>query len=101
MKSVSPSFLGRTGALAAMALGLSLSVALPVADALAKRKVPDAVKVACSTDYKRFCGAYKVGTTKLDHCMRANGKRLSPVCVRSLVDHGMVPRRLLRRARQR
>ena len=67
----------------------------------AKRSVPDEVKVACSGDYKRFCSKYNVGSKKLDRCMRSNGKRLSHVCVRALVDHGMVPRRLLRRARRR
>lgn len=70
-------------------------------DALAKRPVPDSVKVACSGDYKRFCGKYQIGTTKLNNCMRANGKRLSSVCVRELVDKGMVPRSLLRKARRR
>lgn len=74
---------------------------MAASDAIAKRNVPDAVKVACSGDYKRFCQRYKVGTSKLDQCMRANGKRLSNVCVRALVDNGMVPRSLLRKARQR
>lgn len=100
MNSLSPSFFGRSGIVAAVVLGISISVALPLSKALA-RNVPDPVKVACSGDYKRFCGNYKVGTSKLDQCMRANGKRLSSVCVRSLVDHGMVPRSLLRKARQR
>ena len=74
---------------------------MAASDAVAKRNVPDSVKVACSGDYKRFCGKYEVGTSKLDQCMRANGKRLSRVCVRELADHGMVPRSLLRKARQR
>lgn len=74
---------------------------MAASDAAAKRKVPDAVKVACSGDYKRFCAKYEVGTTKLDQCMRANGKRLSRVCVRNLADHGMIPRSLLRKARGR
>jgi hypothetical protein len=65
------------------------------------RAVPDSVKVACSSDYNRFCPRYKVGTSKLNRCMRSNGKRLSRVCVRALIDHGMVPRSLLRKARQR
>lgn len=69
--------------------------------AMAKRPVPDSVKVACSGDYKRFCGKYKIGTSSLNNCMRANGKRLSSVCVRELVDNGMVPRSLLRKARRR
>lgn len=74
---------------------------MAASDAAAKRNVPDSVKVACSGDYKRFCAKYEVGTTKLDQCMRANGKRLSRVCVRELADHGMIPRSVLRKARQR
>ena len=65
------------------------------------RVVPDSVKVACSSDYSRFCPRYKVGTGKLNRCMRSNGKRLSRVCVRALIDNGMVPRSLLKKARQR
>lgn len=70
-------------------------------EAAAKRAVPDSVKVACSGDYKRFCPGYEIGTSKLDRCMRSNGKRLSNVCVRELVDNGMVPRSLLSKARRR
>lgn len=91
------SYLGPALILATVCVGLASTMS----DALANRRVPDAVKVACSGDYKRFCQSYKVGTTKLDQCMRANGKRLSRVCVRALVDNGMVPRSLLRKARQR
>jgi hypothetical protein len=101
MARISTSLLGQAGLATALTLGVLLGLAVPATDALAKRSVPDSVKVACSGDYKRFCRSYKVGTTKLDRCMRANGKRLSSVCVRALVDNGMVPRSLLRRARQR
>lgn len=88
---------GRWGAIA-----LAGAVAVTaLAPAVAARSVPDAVKVACSGDYKRFCQNYQVGTSKLDACMRSNGKRLSEVCVRALVDHKMVPRSLLRKARKR
>ena len=70
-------------------LGLALCLALhPTPTA---RAVPDSVKVACSSDYNRFCPRYKVGTGKLNRCMRSNGKRLSRVCVRALIDNGMVP----------
>ncbi len=75
--------------------------ALTVTPADAGRRVPDAVQVACSTDYKRFCKRYKVGTSSLNACMRSNGKRLSRVCLRALVDYKMVPRSLLRAARKR
>ena len=90
---------------AGLAFALMTAVAagnwLTASVAVAKRPVPDSVKVACSGDYKRFCGKYEIGTSKLNNCMRSNGKRLSPVCVRELVDNGMVPRSLLRKARRR
>jgi hypothetical protein len=84
-----------------LASAVCVGLASTMSNALATRSVPDSVKVACSGDYKRFCNSYKVGTTKLDQCMRANGKQLSSVCVRALVDNGMVPRSLLKKARQR
>lgn len=80
------------------ALALTFVAAAPVPDASAK-KVSDRVKVACSGDYDRFCGAYKVGSTKLRQCMRSNGKRLSRVCVEALVDAGEISRRVLRKYR--
>lgn len=101
MVGIIPSFLRWSGWAAVVLLAGGLIAALPTSDAVAKRPVPDSVKVACSGDYKRFCGRYKIGTSKLNQCMRSNGKRLSRVCIRALVDNGMVPRRLLRRARRR
>ena len=101
MKPTKLSGLGRDGLIASVIFGAIAVVGLPGSDASAKRNVPDSVKVACSGDYKRFCGRYEIGTSKLNQCMRSNGKHLSPVCVRALVDHGMVPRSLLRKARQR
>lgn len=80
------------------ALALFVFAAAPAPDASA-RKVSDRVKVACSGDYDRFCGKYKVGSTKLRQCMRSNGKRLSRVCVEALVDAGEIPRRVLRKMR--
>ena len=88
---------------AAVALGLVVGACalFGYTSGASARAVPDSVKVACSNDYSRFCPRYKVGTSKLNRCMRSNGKRLSRVCVRALIDHGMVPRSLLRKARQR
>ncbi len=89
---------------AAVAIGLIVGASTLVgytSEVSARRSVPDSVKVACSSDYNRFCPRYKVGTSKLNRCMRSNGKRLSRVCVRALIDHGMVPRSLLKKARQR
>ncbi len=89
---------------AAVAIGLIVGACTLLgyaSDVSARRGVPDSVKVACSNDYSRFCPRYKIGTSKLNRCMRSNGKRLSKVCVRALIDHGMVPRSLLRKARQR
>lgn len=80
------------------ALALIFLAAAPAPDASAK-KVSDRVKVACSGDYDRFCGRYKVGSTKLRQCMRSNGKRLSRVCVEALVDAGEISRRVLRKFR--
>lgn len=65
------------------------------------RKYSDEVKVACSGDYDRFCKRYKIHDSKLRSCMRANGKRLSRVCIEALVDAGEVSRRELRRYRRR
>ncbi|MEL7049712.1 MAG: hypothetical protein AAFO75_12290 [Pseudomonadota bacterium] len=81
-----------------------LGAALIVATALFShpvqaKKVSDRVKVACSSDYSRFCQGYKVGGSKLRSCMRSNGKRLSRVCIEALVDAGEVPRRVLRNRR--
>lgn len=101
MISKKPGSVSFSGAFAAVAIAAAAVVAGAASPASAKREVPDTVKVACSGDYKKFCGKYTVGSTKLDRCMRSNGKRLSNVCVRALVDHGMVPRSALRRARNR
>lgn len=59
---------------------------------LEAKPVSDAVKVACSVDYKKFCKNYKVGSSKLRQCMRANGRRLSRICVDALVEAGEVKR---------
>ncbi|MCH9808593.1 MAG: hypothetical protein K0U74_12755 [Alphaproteobacteria bacterium] len=101
MRALGSGYLGQAGLACAIFAGVIAVSGLTANDVAAKRSVPDAVKVACSGDYKRFCKGYTIGTAKLNSCMRAKGKRLSRVCVRALVDHGMVPRHLLRKARRR
>lgn len=93
--------LRRAGLAVATIFGAVAFSGLSATDSVAKRSVPDDVKVACSGDYKRHCNGYKIGSSKLNSCMRAKGKQLSSVCVRALVDHGMVPRHLLKKARRR
>ena len=101
MKAFRSTYLGQAGLAFAMVFGVFVVSGLTSTPGAAKRAVPDAVKVACSGDYKRFCGGYTIGSSKLNSCMRSKGKRLSRVCVRALVDHGMVPRSLRRKARRR
>lgn len=80
--------------------GLALAVCMQVGtDAAHAKKITDRLKVACSGDYDRFCKGYKVESSKLRSCMRANGKRLSTVCVEALVDAGWVSRKVLRNRR--
>lgn len=69
-----------------------MAVVMAAVNPLNAKPVSDAVKVACSSDYKRFCKSYKIGTSKLRQCMRANGRKLSRVCVDALVEAGEVKR---------
>lgn len=55
--------------------------------------VPAKVKRECRDDYKRFCPRYKVGTSRMQSCMRSNGSQLSWGCYEALRDHGYVRRR--------
>ena len=66
------------------------AIATPI-DAMAA--VTNKLKRECRTDYKSFCPAYKVGTSKMRSCMRSNGRQLSWGCYRALKDHGYVKRR--------
>lgn len=54
--------------------------------------VPRKVKRECRSDYKSLCPAYKVGTSRMRSCMRANGNQLSWGCYQALKDHGYVRR---------
>ncbi len=64
------------------------------------RPVSKKIKFACNSDYSRFCGSYKIGSSKLRKCMKSHGRRLSDRCLRALVDAGQVSRKVLR-ARKR
>lgn len=55
--------------------------------------VPAKVKRECRDDYKRFCPRYKVGTSRMQSCMRSSGSQLSWGCYEALRDHGYVRRR--------
>jgi hypothetical protein len=49
-----------------------------------------AVKGACKSDYKRFCGVYAVNDPGLRKCMDQAGRSLSVRCVNALVEAGEV-----------
>jgi hypothetical protein len=44
----------------------------------------------CANDYRAFCGDYGLQTSALNLCMRKAGPKLSPACVRALVQAGKV-----------
>jgi hypothetical protein len=44
----------------------------------------------CVNDYKSFCGDYGLQTSALNLCMKKAGPKLSPACVRALVQAGKV-----------
>ena len=44
----------------------------------------------CANDYKNFCGDYGLQTSALNLCMKKAGPKLSPACVRALVQAGKV-----------
>jgi hypothetical protein len=54
--------------------------------------VPRRVRNACRNDYKSLCPRYKIGTSQMRNCMRANGSQLSWGCYEALRDHGYVNR---------
>ena len=49
-----------------------------------------AVKGACRTDYKRFCGVHAIDDPALRRCMDRAGSSLSRSCVIALVNSGQV-----------
>jgi hypothetical protein len=52
--------------------------------------ITPAMQNNCANDYKRFCGEYGLQSSALNLCMRKAGAKLSPACVRALVQAGKV-----------
>ncbi len=52
--------------------------------------ITPAMQNNCVNDYKRFCGEYGLQSSALNLCMRKAGPKLSPACVRALVQAGKV-----------
>jgi hypothetical protein len=52
--------------------------------------ITPAMQNNCANDYKQFCGDYGLQTSALNLCMRKAGPKLSPACVRALVQAGKV-----------
>ena len=72
--------------------GVAGAVALIALGALAGSAgaVPSKVKRECRSDYKTYCPNYKVGTSRMQSCMRSNGRQLSWGCYQALKDAGYV-----------
>lgn len=69
---------------------------LPTATVVAATTNKD-VENACREDYFRHCSAYPVGNPALRYCMEAKAKQLTNICVRAMIDSGLVDRKLLTR----
>jgi hypothetical protein len=67
-----------------VAISALFLVSLPAA----ATNVTDHVKQACKGDYQRYCKAYKVGTEGLRACMSRSIRKVSNVCIASLVKSG-------------
>ena len=52
--------------------------------------ITPAMQNNCVNDYKQFCGEYGLQSSALNLCMRKAGPKLSPACVRALVQAGKV-----------
>jgi hypothetical protein len=52
--------------------------------------ITPAMQNNCANDYKNFCGEYGLQSSALNLCMRKAGPKLSPACVRALVQAGKV-----------
>jgi hypothetical protein len=52
--------------------------------------ITPAMQNNCANDYKQFCGEYGLQTSALNLCMKKAGPKLSPACVRALVQAGKV-----------
>lgn len=69
---------------------LVVAAALTALSYPAAAEITSAVKGACKTDYKRYCGAYALNDPGLRKCMDQVGRSLSQRCVKTLVDSGEV-----------
>ena len=79
---------GRFFARAAFGLLLAVFAFGGLADSA--NAVPRKVKRECKRDYKTLCPRYKIGTSRMRSCMRANGSQLSWGCYQALKDYGYV-----------
>ena len=52
--------------------------------------ITPAMQNNCANDYKNFCGEYGLQSSALNLCMKKAGPKLSPACVRALVQAGKV-----------
>ena len=52
--------------------------------------ITPAMQNNCANDYKKFCGDYGLQSSALNLCMKKAGPKLSPACVRALVQAGKV-----------
>ena len=73
----------RSGALATIAI-LSLAIQSPA------QAVSLAVEIACSADYYAYCSEHDPDGEGVRKCMRANGPKLSKMCLNALVAAGEV-----------
>jgi hypothetical protein len=52
--------------------------------------ITPAMQNNCTNDYKKFCGEYGLHSSALNLYMKKAGAKLSPACVRALVQAGKV-----------
>ena len=52
--------------------------------------ITPAMQNNCANDYRTFCGDYGLQSSALNLCMKKAGPKLSPACVRALVQAGKV-----------
>ena len=69
---------------------LAIAVTLTAVSYPCAAEITAAVKGACKTDYKRFCGVYAINDPGLRKCMDQAGPSLSKTCVVTLVNAGEV-----------
>ena len=84
MTHITTSAAARTATKAALALGTLVLLGT------AAGAVNDRVQSACASDYFAYCSQHDPDSPAVRQCMRANGLKLSPVCVSALVAAGEV-----------